>query len=329
MSNRSLISRISYYRRVLSAYARPSRSQLSFWHDAPEVNENAPLDALGEYYMAFLEKADYAGPFDADGVPLLDYRGRLGRQYNPIAIAQYALGNHSRWKRGGGERRKTVFFQMADWLAAHLEQNEHGLSMWHHHFDWEYRDVLKAPWYSGLAQGQGVSVLVRAHQESGDSRYLTAATRAFEALVQPVSQGGTLSTSDNGDVWIEEYLVTPPTHVLNGFIWALWGVRDFGLATGDKRADSLFERSVESFRSCLARYDTGYWSLYEISGHRLPMLASPFYHRLHIAQLRCMHRLTNEQFFDAWADRWQGYEDRRLPRLRALGGKLVFKALYY
>ena len=35
-----------------------------------------------------------------------------------------------------------------------------------HHFDFEYRDTLKSPWYSGLAQGQGLSVLVRAYIET-------------------------------------------------------------------------------------------------------------------------------------------------------------------
>ena len=53
----------------------------------------------GEYYMPFLEKADYAGPYDADGIPLLNYHGQIGRQYNPIAISQWGLGNFNLFLR--------------------------------------------------------------------------------------------------------------------------------------------------------------------------------------------------------------------------------------
>ena len=28
-----------------------------------------------------------------NGIPLLNYHGIIGKQYNPIAIAQYGLGN--------------------------------------------------------------------------------------------------------------------------------------------------------------------------------------------------------------------------------------------
>ena len=55
-----------------------------------------------------------------------------------------------------------------------------------------------------------------------------------------------------------------------------------------------FLRGVRTLVRNLDRYDLGFWSLYEQSGTRLPMVASPFYHQLHIVQLRIMHRLTGE-----------------------------------
>src|SRR5215475_11582572 len=132
--------------------------------------------------MTFSEKADYAGVYDASGIPQLDYRGRLGVQYNPIAIAQYGLGNYNLWLQTSDPDRKQKFFRIADWLASNLEQNPHGIAVWNHHFNWEYRDTLKAPWYSGLAQGQGISLLVRAHKETGASQYLSCAKRALAAF---------------------------------------------------------------------------------------------------------------------------------------------------
>ncbi len=100
----TLAARLNYYRRISSAYLLPGKSQLTFWHDQPQENSSAPVDQLGEYYMPFVEKAGYAGAHDALGIPLLDYRGNIGLQYNPIAIAQWGLGNFNLLLRAQGSR---------------------------------------------------------------------------------------------------------------------------------------------------------------------------------------------------------------------------------
>jgi len=320
---------LNYYRRIFSAYLLGGKSHLTFWHETPAENPNAIPKQLGEYYMLFAEKADYQGSYDASGVPQLDYHGRIGLQYNPIAIAQYGLGNYNLWRRGADPGRKIKFFLVADWLCSHLEQNSRGLAVWNHHFNWEYRDTLKAPWYSALAQGQGISLLVRAHKELGDDRYLRAAQRAFASFQRPVAEGGVAVTDESGDLWFEEYIVSPPTHILNGFIWALWGIYDYILATDEGSAQDLFSRGVRTLLHNLGRYDLGFWSLYEQSGTRLPMVASSFYHQLHIVQLRIMYRLTGEQLFAQVADRWERYAGKRRNRTRALLYKVVFKLRHY
>ena len=76
------------------------------------------------------------------------------------------------------------FLAASDWLVSHLEQNSSGVWVWNHYFDWEYRDTLKAPWYSGLAQGQGISLLVRAYAETGNAGYLDSARRAFNSFLK-------------------------------------------------------------------------------------------------------------------------------------------------
>ena len=323
------MARLNYYRRIFSAYLLGGKSHLTFWHETPVENPNASPTQLGEYYMPFSEKADYAGAYDTSGIPQLDYHGRIGLQHNPIAIAQYGLGNYNLWKRTSDLDRRRKFFLIADWLVSHLEPNPRGQLVWNHHFNWEYRDTLKAPWYSALAQGQGISVLVRAHKESGNARYLDAAHQAFAVFAQPIDRGGVAFTDESGDLWFEEYIVRPPTHILNGFIWALWGVHDYFLATRDTSAQELFSSGVRTLLHNLGRYDLGFWSLYEQSGTRLPMVASRFYHNLHIVQLRLMHRLTGEILFIEVADRWEGYARSRTNRLRALAYKGVFKLCYY
>lgn len=320
---------LRYYRRIFSAYLLGGESHLTFWHETPAQNPNATAGELGEYYMQFAEKADYKGAYDKSGIPLLDYHGKIGVQCNPIAIAQYGLGNYNFFRRSGDPARREKFFVTADWLCSHLEANSRGLAVWNHHFDWEYRETLKAPWYSALAQGQGISVLVRAYKESGDTRYLDAAQRALASFCRPVAEGGVTFTDDRGDLWFEEYIVSPPTHILNGFIWASWGVYDYFLATGDSSAQGLFARAVQTLLRNLDRYDLGFWSLYEQAGTRLPMVASAFYHQLHIVQLRVTHRLTGESEFVRVADRWENYARNASNRRRALLYKSAFKLAYY
>jgi heparosan-N-sulfate-glucuronate 5-epimerase len=325
----SLSRRLHYYQRIFSAYLGSGRSQLTFWHEVPEINPRSDASSLGEYYMKFREKADYAGHYDAAGIPMLDYRGVLGLQYNPIAIAQWGLANYNRFCETGDDVRWQKTRKAADWLVTNLEQNPFGLWVWNHHFDWDYRDTLKSPWYSGLAQGQGISLLLRARAHSGDEKYQRAAQKAFVALTRPIAEGGVLFEDDEKNLWIEEYLVNPPTHILNGFMWALWGVFDYALASSDPSAKVIFDRSVQTLLRNLSRFDTGYWSLYEQSGIRLKMLASPFYHRLHVVQLRVMTQLTGDGRFAGFSECWEAYAQRSSNRTRALIEKSVFKLLHY
>jgi hypothetical protein len=61
----------------------------------------------------------------------------------------------------------------------------------------------------------------------------------------------------------------------------------------------------------------------------MKMLASPFYHRLHIVQLQVMHRLTGDLLFADYAHRWEAYRRNPPKRALALAYKALFKLLYY
>ena len=123
----TLAKRWNYYQRIFAAYLTRNKSQLTFWHGEPRVNEQFEPDQLGQYYMPFLAKADYAGHYDDRGIPMLDYHGAVGLQYNPIAIAQYGLGNYNLFCRMGERERLRKFLAIADWLVENLEQNSGGL----------------------------------------------------------------------------------------------------------------------------------------------------------------------------------------------------------
>ncbi len=323
------MEKVQYWNRIFKAYVLRRTSQLSFWHGEPQINPNISKESIGQYYMSFHKKADYGGHFDADGIPMLDYQGNIGLQYNPIAIAQWGLGNYNVWCDSKSDLNFEKFIKCANWLVDNLEQNNEGEKVWMHHFDWEYRDKLLSPWYSGLAQGQGISVLVRAYKETGQEKYKKSAEDAFQVFTLGINDGGVNYLDKNGNNWIEEYIVYPPTHILNGFIWSLWGIYDYALQFKNSKSKNLFNNYVETLLSELDSYDTGYWSLYEHSGTFLKMIASSFYHKLHIVQLKIMYTLTKEKTFDDKAKKWEKYLNNYLYRKLALMHKIIFKLFYY
>ena len=134
--------RWNYYRRIFSAYLGSRRSHITFWHDTPALNPRAfpnlaaPYAPLGEYYMLVREKADYAGYHDDRGIPMLDYHGQIGLQYNPIAIAQWGLANYNQFRATQDQSRMQNTRKAADWLYNSLERNAMGVWVWNHHFNW-------------------------------------------------------------------------------------------------------------------------------------------------------------------------------------------------
>ena len=323
------MKKLKYWNRIFKAYILGNTSQLTFWHGEPHINPNIETDYLGPYYMLFHKKAKYNGHTDKNGIPMLDYQGSIGLQYNPIAIAQWGLGNYNIWHETKLENEFKKFLNCANWLVENLEENNHGYKVWMHHFDFEYRDTLKSPWYSGLAQGQGISVLARAYKETNIEKYKNAADQAYQVFNVSTVDGGVNFIDAERNSWIEEYIVHPPTHILNGFMWGLWGVYDYALQFNDEKAITLFKQYTRTLVKELDSYDNGFWSLYEHSGTWLKMIASSFYHKLHIVQLRAMYELTSENIFNEKANKWEDYLSKPFNRKRAFIQKAIFKVCYY
>jgi hypothetical protein len=176
---------------------------------------------------------------------------------------------------------------------------------------------LAPGWSSALAQGQAGSVFVRAHLASGEDRYAELARRAVEPFLAASSE-----LVSEGPI-LEEAPSDPPSHVLNGWMSALWGLWDVQLGLDDARARSRFEESLTCLRSMLPRYDTGWWTLYSLYPHALQDLAKPIYQRFHVTQLEVYQRLTGFDDIAATRARWASY-DRPAARLRAIGQKAAF-----
>jgi len=321
--------RLNYFCRIFKVYFNKKSSYLTFWHERPAVSENITPDKLGVYYMTFKDKADYAGPKDKNGVILFDYFFDIGRQYNPLAVAQYGLGHYNLFLKTKKSEHFDIAKKQADWLIKNLENNDFGVPVWKHKFRWHYKKYLESGWYSAHSQGSGISLLGRIYNETKEKKYLETAQKAFLSLTLLTEKGGTKCVDNRGDIWLEEYLIEPPTHILNGFLWALWGVWDYYLLTGEERAKNLFNDCVKTLKENLSKYDAGFWSLYDLSRQKMKMTASPFYHSLHIVQLKIMHILTGDEIFKDYAEKFRIYQKNWFKRKLAFLYKVIFKLVYF
>jgi len=325
-----MTNRLRYWQRIFLTYILGGKSNLSFWHGEPTVNDLAKYDELDQYYMSFHRKAEYQGSYDKKGIPQLNYQGDIGIQYNPIAIAQWSLGNYNLWKKNNSQDCYKKFIKGADWLHNNLNLNNENIYVWQHHFNWVYKENLINPWHSGLAQGQGLSVLVRAYQISQNQKYLESAKKAYQSFLIDTSKGGVTFTDKDDNVWIEEYIMKKsPTHILNGFIWGLWGVYDYWLLTKDDSVKKLFNRYIKTVLNNVEKYDIGYWSLYELSNLKIKMRASIFYHKLHIVQLQILFNMTGIEDFKNVSEKWNNYLNKKFNVFKATIMKVLFKIFYY
>lgn len=225
----------------------------------------AEQKVLGRYYIDFRDVAEnWDGPFDERGIPLRDYGNDFGIQYQPVGIAHYALGNWDLWLETQDNQYKVKFLKMADWFCENLV-SKGDFGVWEYKFDYP-RFQLKAPWPSAMSQGEGISILVRAYQLTEDERYLECAQGALGSFKASLEEGGVRYRDERGFIWYEEYpsLVKPP-HVLNGFIFALFGLYDFYKITGSKEALSLFNEGIETLKANLGQWDLGIWSRYDLT----------------------------------------------------------------
>jgi hypothetical protein len=244
-----------------------------------------------------------------------------GRELH-VGTAQYGLGCYERWLAGDGEQ----------WLEAALAAGRHLVSIqradgsWLHDFAFPHTFPLPPPWASGIAQGEGASLLVRLHLETREPDLAAAAKRAIAPLLTPMRDGGVRGEL-GGRPWPEEYPTSPESHVLNGAVFALWGMRDVAVGLGDESAGREFQSGVDALAANLARYDAGFWSLYSLYPHPVRNVASSFYHALHVSQLEAMEHLAPRPEFAEMRTRWDGYASSAACRARAFAHKAAFRLL--
>lgn len=240
---------------------------------------------------------------DASGLPEVLEPG--GWSHNPVTIAQAGLQDHALFLRTNQPRSRDRAIAAAEWLVEEQETS----GAWNFDFSWHvggHGESLKPPWASSLAQGQAISLLVRAHDLTGERRFLRAAGNAVGPLKRRSGEGG-LRTEVLGLTVFEEYPTRTPSVVLDGHLMTLLGLYD--LARHDRRANELWQGGMEDLPQLLPLYDVGGHPAYHLAhvtrGPRPVEPASPLYRRLDAVVLNALHDAAPHPALSYFRDLWR------------------------
>ena len=284
----------------------------SVWHVNQDIGKCFATGEIRGYYNNMIEKVTRMPDLlDSDEMPKLNLaEGKF--TYFPVAIFQYGLGCYDLFLSTKEKRYERKFLQCVDWTLAHQDKKGRWNNFSHY--------CPKTP-YGAMAQGEATSLLVRAFIHTGKNEYLDAAKKAIDFMLLPLKEGGT-TKYEGDDAFLMEY--TFKNVVMNGFIFSWWGLYDYVEATHDEgKYKQALDNTLKSFVKILPKFKCGYWSMYSLDG----LIASPFYHNLHIAQMQAMYQLTGEQVFDDYAKRWARQQKNPLCKGLAFLRKSIQKIL--
>ncbi len=252
-------------------------------------------------------------------LPKKVYRSVLGDQHqevNPTIIAQAALLHFNNAIEFG--HSFDPFLKLADLLVEIIKKD----GSVRYEFNWYYylsQVEFESGWVSAMAQGQCISVLVRAHGVTQDARFLEYAKLLFEFMNKSVAKGGTrgdladLHPDLSGFPSFEEYVSSPNNFTLNGWVYALLGVYDLMCAWPESQykqmLNRVFSHHIASLSTILPLYDFDGLSCYDLGyiTFDAPPNFNLGYHETHIRQLRILGKLSGHALFFDYANVWQDF----------------------
>lgn len=226
------------------------------------------------------------------------------KYYNPVQIANIGLAYLDSFQKSQNQDYLRQAEKYASKLIEISQEHNQGLYL-PYQFNFaiheKKEEILQQPWYSGMAQGEALSLFTRLYQETGKQDYKQIADKIFLSFVnlREDNKPWTVWVDEEGYYWIEEYPAQEPGYALNGFIFGLYGVYDYYILTKNKSAKNVLDGSLTTLKHYLPEFRSkGEKSFYCLK-HKIQ---SERYHQTHIEQLKMLFKMTGDDFFRQMAD---------------------------
>ena len=234
---------------------------------------------------------------DSNHVILTNLNGKL--YYNPVSMSQKGINMFDRYYKMSDSLYLVVAQCHRDALKDLM--NEDGLFAYH--INWHHRlDLLLwDPWYSGMAQGQALSLLSRLGFYANDSISQRMAHEVFSTLNFNLELSEEVTyMNEDGYPWIEEYPADIPDHTFNGFMFAIIGIYDYyHLLSTTEETRKVLSAYLTTIHDKMDLFrNPGTISYYCLRHHHSDTL----YHKIHIQQLEYFTKITQDSSFATFAD---------------------------
>ncbi len=155
---------------------------------------------------------------------------------------------------------------------------------------------MNAPWYSAMTQGQILAALCRLYQATGKIEYANAAAATFQSfkILRRPSGPWTMSLDSSKYLWFEEYPSNPPDHVINGHVFAVYGLLHYHRLTADPDCLRMIQGGLSTAQAYYPLVRTPGWRSRTAFGYE-DYPAS--YHKLQTEQLDELYGLTKIETF--------------------------------
>ena len=261
---------------------------------------------LGVYYIdmrpSIIHYTDniYDGGFDENGVPMInDGKGNL--YYSPVHICQYAFMVHANLIEN--KNLKDLKTLSACMNVLEKEKAETDTTVCWIQTKYNKRYDIHPPWVGAMDQGQALSFYTRYYQLTNENHYLEQAKKIAAYFEVDTEKEGFKKIDENGNIWFEEYPSKEPSYVLNGFVYALYGLIDFYRVNNDQKIKKIIDQCFTTLKESIHLYDSGYWSYYD----QLKKELVRYYYQknVHVPQLESIYLLTNEKIFLKYYKKWK------------------------
>jgi hypothetical protein len=245
------------------------------------------------YYNDMTGKAFWNGTY-VDGVPALYFPAWEEFMTLPVMVLQYGLGCMDRFFLEGDPAYLNKVSRVVEWMRRTILPDGSFDSMWNK----GHKGVQFHSGNSCMVQGEALSFSLRVIQnqlvaEPALSNLAGRVPDMFSSMARSLDEGGT-TLLDGDDLYLCEYCRTDNYVVLNGWIFAIFGLIDYVEYCQNSQANNFLQATLTTLAKMLSTYmlPNG-WSYYDNKGR----IASPFYHQLHISLLEALYRLTDKKQF--------------------------------
>ncbi|NND35269.1 MAG: hypothetical protein HKN76_21960 [Saprospiraceae bacterium] len=289
-----------------------------------EIATDLTSPKLGMYYILFGSNLSSLNRlikgFDENGIPInnayIDVAGGKPHYY-PISIGQVGLAIFHQYVTHQDPYRLKEFLRIADWFVDNKSEDETMGTYWLTEVPKpEYQ--VDSPWKSAFTQSRALSILLRAWQATGEPHYLQIASNALRPFEHDIADGGVAIRRKSEEVFYEEYVARFPTRVLDGHIFALFGLYDYVRAvdhteyvSSRELAHRLFDEGISGLIEALPKFDLGYWVLFnrcQVPGYPKFDPCTINYLQLVCTQLDILYKITGRNELEKYRKKFSNYQ---------------------